>query len=71
MAAGSVWRVSWSRRLPGRPLLDYGSGDGTFLALVQDLFPEALGVDVAADQIADCAVRFAGVPGITFLSPTV
>ena len=51
----------------GRRLLDYGCGDGTFLALVQDLFPEALGVDVAADQVADCARRFAGSPGITFL----
>jgi 2-polyprenyl-3-methyl-5-hydroxy-6-metoxy-1,4-benzoquinol methylase len=51
----------------GRRLLDYGSGDGTFLSLVQDLFPEALGVDIAADQIADCVRRFAGSPGITFL----
>ena len=53
--------------LAGRRLLDYGCGDGTFLALVQDLFPQALGVDVANDQLADCAVRFAGAPGITFL----
>jgi 2-polyprenyl-3-methyl-5-hydroxy-6-metoxy-1,4-benzoquinol methylase len=51
----------------GRRLLDYGCGDGTFLALVQDMFPEALGVDVAADQVADCARRFAGAPGIAFL----
>ena len=54
--------------LAGRRLLDYGCGDGTFLALVRDLFPEALGADIAADQIADCALRFAGVPGIAFLS---
>jgi 2-polyprenyl-3-methyl-5-hydroxy-6-metoxy-1,4-benzoquinol methylase len=51
-----------------RRLLDYGCGDGTFLSLVQDLFPEAVGVDAAADQIADCALRFAGVPGMAFLS---
>jgi SAM-dependent methyltransferase len=51
----------------GKRLLDYGCGDGTFLALVQDLFPEALGVDADGDQIADCALRFASVPGISFL----
>jgi 2-polyprenyl-3-methyl-5-hydroxy-6-metoxy-1,4-benzoquinol methylase len=51
-----------------RRLLDFGCGDGTFLSLVQDLFPEAIGVDAAADQIADCVLRFAGVPGIAFLS---
>lgn len=52
----------------GRRLLDYGCGDGTFLALVRDLFPEAAGADVDADQIADCAARFAGVPGVSFLT---
>jgi 2-polyprenyl-3-methyl-5-hydroxy-6-metoxy-1,4-benzoquinol methylase len=52
----------------GRRLLDYGCGDGTFLALVQDLFPDALGADIDGDQIADCAVRFASLPGITFLT---
>lgn len=54
--------------LAGARLLDYGCGDGTFLALVHDLFPQALGVDVAAGQIADCARRFADAPGISFLT---
>jgi 2-polyprenyl-3-methyl-5-hydroxy-6-metoxy-1,4-benzoquinol methylase len=54
--------------LAGRRLVDYGCGDGTFLALVQDLFPSALGVDSAADQIADCRVRFASLPNIAFLT---
>jgi SAM-dependent methyltransferase len=67
---GSRFRVARELVAPlaGRRLLDYGCGDGTFLALLQDLFPQALGVDVANDQLADCAVRFAGAPGITFLS---
>jgi 2-polyprenyl-3-methyl-5-hydroxy-6-metoxy-1,4-benzoquinol methylase len=54
--------------LAGRRLLDYGCGDGTFLALVQDLFPSAVGADQAMDQIVDCRARFAGVPGISFLA---
>ena len=50
----------------GQRLLDYGCGDGTFLALVHDLFPDALGVDVAPDQIAECSARFAGLTGLRF-----
>ncbi len=50
-----------------RRLLDYGCGDGTFLALVQDLFPDAVGADVALDQVEDCRRRFAGLPGMSFL----
>jgi 2-polyprenyl-3-methyl-5-hydroxy-6-metoxy-1,4-benzoquinol methylase len=67
---GSRFRLARTLVEPfaGTRLLDYGCGDGTFLAQVQDLFPRALGVDVAGDQIADCAVRFAGVPGTTFLT---
>lgn len=67
---GSRFRLARELVAPfaGRRLIDYGCGDGTFLASVQDLFPEALGVDVAADQVADCASRFAGSPGIAFLS---
>ena len=66
---GSRFRLARELVTPfaGRRLLDYGCGDGTFLAFVQDLFPDALGVDVAADQIADCASRFDGSPGIAFL----
>jgi SAM-dependent methyltransferase len=50
----------------GGHLLDYGCGDGTFLAMVADLFAAAVGVDAAPDQIEDCARRFATVPGVTF-----
>jgi 2-polyprenyl-3-methyl-5-hydroxy-6-metoxy-1,4-benzoquinol methylase len=54
--------------LAGRRLLDYGCGDGTFLSLVLDLFPEAVGADVAADQLADCAARFTDAAGVSFLA---
>lgn len=67
---GSRFRLARALVEPfaGRRLLDYGCGDGTFLALVQDLFPQALGVDVDAAQTADCARRFADAPGVSFLT---
>jgi len=55
-------------RFAGQRLLDYGCGDGTFLALVQDLFPSAVGADVALDQVEDCKRRFESLPGMAFLS---
>lgn len=51
----------------GGKLLDYGCGDGTFLALVKDYFAEALGADVDPKQIADCRARFGTVPGLSFV----
>ena len=50
----------------GQRLLDYGSGDGTFLALVHDLFPHALGVDVEPGQVRECAERLAPLGGLEF-----
>jgi 2-polyprenyl-3-methyl-5-hydroxy-6-metoxy-1,4-benzoquinol methylase len=50
----------------GRPLLDYGAGDGTFLFLIRDLFPDAVGVDSDPKQVAECARRFVDVPGLSF-----
>jgi 2-polyprenyl-3-methyl-5-hydroxy-6-metoxy-1,4-benzoquinol methylase len=52
----------------GRLLLDYGCGDGTFLSIVHGQFPQAVGVDIAADQIDDCRQRFSNLPGISFLT---
>ena len=67
---GSRFRLARALVEPfaGRRLLDYGCGDATFLALVHDLFPQALGVDVDGAQIMDCAQRFADVPGVSFLT---
>lgn len=63
-------RFALARRLAaaraGGRLLDYGSGDGTFLALVHDLFPRALGVDVEPAQVSECAARLAPLEGLTF-----
>jgi SAM-dependent methyltransferase len=50
----------------GSRLLDYGCGDGTFLALVHDLFPDALGVDADSTQVAGCAQRFASLRTLAF-----
>jgi 2-polyprenyl-3-methyl-5-hydroxy-6-metoxy-1,4-benzoquinol methylase len=65
---GSRFRVA--RRLlephAGRPLLDYGCGDGTFLATVRDLFPHAVGAEVDPALAAANAARFAGEAGLTF-----
>lgn len=52
----------------GRRLLDYGCGDGTFLAEVRDLFPNAAGGDIDPRQNDDCRKRFAAHPAISFLS---
>src|SRR5262245_18873980 len=63
-------RFETARRLAapyaGSRLLDYGCGDGTFLALVHDLFPDAHGVDADSAQIAGCAHRFVSLRGLTF-----
>jgi len=66
---GSRFRLSRKLAEPyaGLKLLDYGCGDGTFLALVRDLFPVAVGADVDPQQTADCVRRFAGVSGLSFV----
>ena len=51
---------------PDGALLDYGSGDGTFLGLVADRFATCLGADIALDQVEDCRHRFAAVPNVRF-----
>lgn len=53
---------------PAGALLDYGSGDGTFLGLVATRFASAVGADIADDQIHDCRARFAGMPNVRFCS---
>lgn len=52
----------------GGRLLDYGSGDGTFLASVTDLFPEAVGTDSDPKQLAECRDRLSDLPGLSFYS---
>lgn len=51
----------------GSRLLDYGCGDGTFLALTHGTFATAVGADVDEKQLADCRARFDGMAGVRFL----
>jgi 2-polyprenyl-3-methyl-5-hydroxy-6-metoxy-1,4-benzoquinol methylase len=74
--------VSWSHRrrfdlarklvepYAGLKLLDYGCGDGTFLAEVYDLFPTMVGADVDLKQTLDCRERFAAPSKISFVLVT-
>ncbi|HET6762236.1 MAG TPA: class I SAM-dependent methyltransferase [Longimicrobiaceae bacterium] len=53
----------------GRRLLDYGCGDGTYLALVNDLFPDAVGAEIDPRLVEAGAERFASLPGVSFVDP--
>src|SRR4051812_46733843 len=66
---GSRFRVARELVAPhaGRRLLDYGCGDGTFLSMVRDLFPQALGAEVDATLAAEAAARYANEPGLRFV----
>ena len=50
----------------GGRLLDYGCGDGTFVAMVHAGFQEAVGVDVDPKQIEECSARLGHLPGVRF-----
>lgn len=52
----------------GGALLDYGCGDGTFIALAHDLFRETTGTDVDVEQLRDCGRRLSSVPDVRFSS---
>jgi len=58
-----------ARRFKGRRVLDYGCGDGTFLALLDatDAAPaRAFGAELDRAQVADCQTRFADRPRLGF-----
>lgn len=55
--------------LAGQRLLDYGCGDGTFLASVRDLFPDAVGAEVDA-RLAEENDRRVGGGGLRFVHTT-
>jgi 2-polyprenyl-3-methyl-5-hydroxy-6-metoxy-1,4-benzoquinol methylase len=52
----------------GQPLLDYGCGDGTFLAQISPLFPDVTGADADAGQIDECRKRFANLSRVSFIA---
>lgn len=51
----------------GGRLLDYGCGDGTFMALTHGTFADAVGADVDARQLAECRRRLAALSGLQFV----
>ncbi len=50
----------------GGRLLDYGCGDGTFVAMVHEDFRETIGADVDAGQVAECGRRLGSLSGVRF-----
>lgn len=51
----------------GAPLLDYGCGDGTFLALVHDLFPQSTGAEIDRVLVDGARERFGAMEGLRFI----
>ncbi|MGA9836949.1 MAG: class I SAM-dependent methyltransferase [Gemmatimonadaceae bacterium] len=51
----------------GRSLLDYGCGDGTFLAMMHADFPDSIGVEVDPGLVTACAQQFGHLGGLRFL----
>ena len=76
---GGCSLLSWSHRrrfdmalalaapYAGRPLLDYGCGDGTFLALAHEQFPESVGLEVDPGLVTACTERWGHLGGLRFL----
>jgi SAM-dependent methyltransferase len=50
----------------GGRLLDYGCGDGTFVAMVHDSFRETVGLDVDPKQVDEAAARLGHLQGARF-----
>ena len=47
-------------------VMDYGSGDGTFLAMASPRIVRGVGVDLAIDQIEDCRLRLEALQNLEF-----
>jgi len=65
---GSRFALARALVLPraGGRLLDYGCGDGTFVALAHEAFVATHGADVEPRQLAECRERLGGLPGVSF-----
>lgn len=63
--------LALAQRFRGGRLLDYGCGDGTFLALLMTL-PDrpsaAVGAELTATMVDDCQRRLGSTPGLTFVT---
>lgn len=66
---GSRFRLAaeLARAAGGSRLLDYGCGDGTFMALTQGAFSLAVGADVDRAQLDDCRARLGHLAGLAFV----
>jgi len=51
----------------GGALLDYGCGDGTFIALAHESFRESVGADIDVEQVKGCTERLGSLPHVRFL----
>jgi SAM-dependent methyltransferase len=63
--------LALSQQFQGRRLLDYGCGDGTFLAMLSETPgrpAEAVGAEIDDHQIIDCQTRLGGRAGLSFVS---
>ena len=80
---GGAWLITWSHRrrfhlacrlaarFSGRRLLDYGCGDGTFLAMAcdgPDAPGEAVGAEISDAVVNDCRARLGGPTGLSFVT---
>ncbi|MBI4503061.1 MAG: class I SAM-dependent methyltransferase [Gemmatimonadetes bacterium] len=76
------WLIAWShrrrfemaleiaRRFDAARVLDYGCGDGTFLALLmRGTSPprHAVGAEITPDLVTDCRTRLGGIPNLSFV----
>lgn len=63
--------VALARAFRGRRVLDYGCGDGTFLAMLSatsDRPAEAVGAELDDHQVSDCRARLGDRAGLSFVS---
>ena len=63
--------LALARDFRGRRLLDYGCGDGTFLAMLlatADRPAEAIGAELDEYQVTDCRTRLGDRVGLAFVS---
>jgi SAM-dependent methyltransferase len=62
--------VELARAFGGKKMLDYGCGDGTFLALTM-MMPDApslaVGAELSSDAIDDCRLRYSDEPRLQFV----
>jgi SAM-dependent methyltransferase len=62
--------VALARQFAGKRVLDYGSGDGTFLAMTM-MTPDApalgVGAELTADTVNDCRARYREEPRLKFV----